>query len=402
MSNIKEVRSLTGLRGVAAIYVVFYHFLPALPMNRVGSTFVAHGYLAVDLFFVLSGFVMTLNYTELFRSGFSRRAFGKFLGRRIARVYPLYFVTTLCAALLLALGMRVSTSYAPVHLDLSLFRNLLMNLLMVQSWGFGYSGYSLDGPGWSISAELAAYLLFPLFLWIGFKAASWRARVGTIIAGLSLVALNFISPLFLQHPVSPNAPFDIYAPYHSGAILRCLPEFFIGVFIARLMTQNDSRQLWTRRYVAEGIAITLALLLCFRNTDLLIVLLVPFFILSLTHEESLPGRFFCSAPMHHLGLLSYSIYLIHELLSPIVRATRHVLDAHGVIHGQTLAAIPALILTYFLSVAAFRYIETPGRRILRNYFEGQPSARRSQTWVGSTLGSNELQQEAIVTSGELQ
>jgi peptidoglycan/LPS O-acetylase OafA/YrhL len=340
MSNIKEVRSLTGLRGVAALYVVFYHFLPAIPMKGIGSTLVAHGYLAVDLFFVLSGFVMTLNYTELFRAGFSWRAFWKFLGRRIARVYPLYFVTTLCAALLLALGMRVSTSYVPVYLDLTLFRNLLMNLLMVQSWGFGYSGYSLDGPGWSISAELAAYLLFPLFLWIGFNASSWRARVGTIIAGLSLVALNFISPLFLQHPVSPNAPFDIYAPYHSGAILRCLPEFFIGVFIARLMTQNDSRRLWSRRYVAEAIAIAFGFLLCFRNTDLLVVLLVPFFIMSLTNEESLPGRFFCSSPAHHLGLLSYSIYLIHELLSPMVRTTRHILDVHGVIHGQTLAAIP--------------------------------------------------------------
>jgi hypothetical protein len=50
-------------------------------------------------------------------------------------------------------------------------------------------------------------------------------------------------------------------------------------------------------------------------------------------------------------------------------------------------------------LAAFRYIETPARRILRDYFEGKPSAKRSQTWVGSALASNELPQEAIVTSG---
>jgi peptidoglycan/LPS O-acetylase OafA/YrhL len=398
MSNVKEVRSLTGLRGGAALYVVFYHFLFAIPMSGVLSTLVAHGYLAVDLFFVLSGFVMTLNYAELFRDGFSVSAFWKFLGRRIARVYPLYFAATLCAALFLALGMEVSTSYAKVHLDSVLFRNLLMNLLMLQSW-WGSSGYSIDGPAWSISAEWAAYLVFPVFLWIGFNASSWKARTGTIIAGLGLVALNFLSPRFLQNPPRPIAPFDIYAPYHSGAILRCLPEFFIGVFIARIFTQSVYPRLWTRRYVAESIAVALALLLCFRNTDLFVVLLVPFFILSLTSETSLPGRFFGSLPIYHLGTLSYSIYLIHELLSPMVRATRQLLDLHHVRHGQTVAAIPALILTYILSRAAFHYIEAPGRRILRNYFEGRAS--RSDYRFGWISGSAPINdREAISTPVE--
>ena len=86
-----EIRALTGVRGMAACLVAIYHFSPTKDMapgplhNSVGR-----GYLWVDLFFVLSGFVIALNYGHLFASGFSRTAFATFLTRRVARIYPLY------------------------------------------------------------------------------------------------------------------------------------------------------------------------------------------------------------------------------------------------------------------------------------------------------------------------
>ena len=105
MSERREIRSLTGLRGIAALYVVLFHYLDGLSYTTPRNVFLAHGYLAVDLFFVLSGFVMTLTYSGMFQAGSSFALFRIFLGRRIARVYPLYFVCTFCGALLVVLGL---------------------------------------------------------------------------------------------------------------------------------------------------------------------------------------------------------------------------------------------------------------------------------------------------------
>jgi peptidoglycan/LPS O-acetylase OafA/YrhL len=95
-----EIRSLTGLRGVAAAYVVLYHMHLFELCSGAAATVLTHGYLAVDLFFVLSGFVMALTYAELFEGGFSAGRYRDFLVRRIARVYPLYVVVTLVCYLL--------------------------------------------------------------------------------------------------------------------------------------------------------------------------------------------------------------------------------------------------------------------------------------------------------------
>jgi peptidoglycan/LPS O-acetylase OafA/YrhL len=128
MSTIRELKSLTGLRGIAAIYVVLVHYLFGMAMHGFGSTFIYHGYLGVEVLFVLSGFVITLNYAELFRGGFDLNCFQRFLGRRIARAYPLYFVTTLAAFLL------VLTHILLMGHSASLSSMLFANLAMIQSW----------------------------------------------------------------------------------------------------------------------------------------------------------------------------------------------------------------------------------------------------------------------------
>ena len=88
----QQIRPLTGIRGLAASYVVAYR-APVLSWIR-QSEFLRHGYLAVDLFFVLSGFVMAMSYSRMFASGFSPRHYGAFLIRRLARIYPLYLLVT--------------------------------------------------------------------------------------------------------------------------------------------------------------------------------------------------------------------------------------------------------------------------------------------------------------------
>jgi peptidoglycan/LPS O-acetylase OafA/YrhL len=189
-----EIGALTGLRGVACIYVMLFHFSSLLlnfnrPRN-VAVTFLAHGYLAVDLFFALSGFVMALNYSHSFADGFSKTAYSTFLSKRIARIYPLYFICTIIGFMLFLVGsMRVD-----LNKDYSILV-LLYNVAMVQVWGFAES---FNGPEWSISAEWAAYLCFPALLSpLIFKD---RAIAVTCVGGCvaALFAVCYIPNTILQ------------------------------------------------------------------------------------------------------------------------------------------------------------------------------------------------------------
>jgi peptidoglycan/LPS O-acetylase OafA/YrhL len=134
-----EIRPLTGLRGIAALYVVSYHHRLGVPFSNPLTTSLAHGYLAADLFFVLSGFVMALTYSHMFARGWSMAAYVRFLGRRAARIYPLYFVATLAAFVFILAGALEAPRLAPLGTALTL------NLLLIQAWGFVGS---LDGPAW--------------------------------------------------------------------------------------------------------------------------------------------------------------------------------------------------------------------------------------------------------------
>ena len=94
-----EIRSLTGLRGIAACFVVIFHFYHViLNKGRIGTA-LNHGYMAVDMFFMLSGFVLALTYQRDFLSRGSLRKHFNFLYKRLSRIFPLYIF-----ALSIALG----------------------------------------------------------------------------------------------------------------------------------------------------------------------------------------------------------------------------------------------------------------------------------------------------------
>src|ERR1035437_252958 len=90
-----EIKSLTGVRGIAACSVMFYHLSHIRPFAQYNFRIVSKGYLCVDLFFVLSGFVMALVYSKTFQHGCTKRDYRKFLFNRMARVFPLHLAVAL-------------------------------------------------------------------------------------------------------------------------------------------------------------------------------------------------------------------------------------------------------------------------------------------------------------------
>ena len=341
---------------MAAVYVMAFHLYLSTNRSGLGSRFILHGYLAVDLFFALSGFVMALTYAESFRLRFNLSTQFQFLGRRIARVYPLYLVATLTA-----LFLHLSIT-APV-LD---FRNVIWNILMVQSWGLGQS---LDGPSWSISAEFAAYVLFPLLLVPTlFRRWQWAALTG-IACSAGIIGLALKSP-------AGDGTLNYFEPRYALPVFRCLFEFTLGVIAYRLAGSAVGKVASTTNLLAVAISLSVLILLTVSTADAVIVFLFVALLISLAADSGLPARLLKTAPIHQIGLLSYSIYLTHTLVYDL--KARFVLHQakHGIHYRDSYLTIGAIPVVFFVSWITHRYIENPARLRLQRLFEPNRQARQ--------------------------
>jgi peptidoglycan/LPS O-acetylase OafA/YrhL len=357
MNSQREIKSLTGIRGVAACFVVIYHYLALGSGSGLTGTVIKHGYLAVDLFFVLSGTVMALTYGQDFRERFKVGTFARFLTRRLARVYPLYLATSL-ACLILYYADREAQSVLPEPTWLAVGSNLLL----VQAWGIGDS---INGPGWSISTELFAYVLFPCLVSVLIFGPARIAAAVAALGGIGLCALAAVPDAAAQQTVR-FGPLDLYMGQTVFPLMRCGIEFCLGLLAWRLMGVPQMRRLAGGRFVGDGLAAAILLLLAIRDSDVILVLLFVPLIMALAAGRGVAARLLGSPPLHALGVLSYSIYLVHRpvldhLEPPVVR----MIEAWQIPHPHLLAAVLLVPCTVLISVATFRLIEKPGRQLAR-------------------------------------
>src|SRR2546422_841638 len=184
-----QIDALTSIRGFAAFWVAFHHLRAYRPDGLLGmpvfSELSQGGWLAVDLFFVLSGFIMMHVHGEEFRS-FSIERARRFIGLRFIRVYPAHAVVLLLHVPLffvaVALGMGVN------H-DAFSARSFVLSAFMLNGWGFpGSTGWNL--PSWSVSSEWFAYLMFPvlaLLVWRVQRAPTARLLMIAALWAVTLV-----------------------------------------------------------------------------------------------------------------------------------------------------------------------------------------------------------------------
>ena len=358
MAARSEIKSLTGLRGAAAVLVLIYHAMARgtgfEPVDRI----IHHGYISVDLFFVLSGFVMAMTYGSLVERGAIWSHQWAFLGHRIARIFPLYAVVTLACFLLAEIGLL-----HPPGID-NLFHALLKNLLMIQAWGAGGSG--LNNPGWSISAEWGAYLLFPALA----GAALLSSRTATIgIAVLSAVVVIILAALpDAAYFIVRNGPLNIAFGPTPAPLVRCLSEFTLGLLAWRLSRHDSARLLNGGNLPSLVLSIAILVLLGFPESDALLVALFPFLIVSLCTDRPVVARFLASGLIYRLGVWSYAIYLVHEPILEGSPAVEEFMAAHGVPQAHALGHGLVVVLVFVIAALAHRIVEVPGRRVLRTYF----------------------------------
>ncbi|PSL31955.1 acyltransferase family protein [Chitinophaga ginsengisoli] len=166
--------SLDAIRGLAALIVVLCHWqfyfysdqtLQTKPLEELGlplfpylSIFYHHAFYAVDLFFLLSGFIFFWFYADKIAD--RRTPFNHFICYRLTRLYPVHFITLL--SLILLQYIMVSMNGHTFIIQNNDARHFLLNLFVIHSWGFestpALNGF--NGPSWSVSVELLLYLLF--------------------------------------------------------------------------------------------------------------------------------------------------------------------------------------------------------------------------------------------------
>ena len=343
-----RLEALTGLRGLAAWYIVYFHLRLSLTdlLPSPVITALARGYLAVDLFFMLSGFVMWLNYAERLQS-LNRSAIGRFWWRRFARIWPLHAVmlvgfAVLAAALALKGGDRSGYPLGEVPL----------HLLLIQNWGFTRA-LAWNHPAWSISAEMAAYLLFPLLAWFGsrnFGPAALVLGIGVLLCALCGVfaAAGFAS---LGQGIT------------SLGLVRCLIEFTVGTLAARLWLGWHA--LPATRLIAglcaAGAAASWAtgLVLDLPETawaPLLMVLVL----LAIALNQGWVARLLGTGPLHWLGEVSYSTYLSHFGLFIVFKLLFAAADLQ--LGALQLAGLVALLV--LVSGLLHAMVELPAQRAI--------------------------------------
>lgn len=293
-----QLRALTGLRGIAAWLVVLYHVRTAC-LPSIGPTafaILAKGYLAVDLFFLLSGFVLWLNYAERLRAGGGSEA-GRFMMRRIGRLWPLH-------GLVLAFTLGIALALRGTGRDASGYpwATLPLHALLIQNWGFTRA-LDWNVPDWSISTELAASLLFPLIAF-----AHWDARRTPLLLGALALLLALLVTLFAAQG-SVSLGFDI----SRLGLPRCLLEFTAGTILCALWRR------WRGVRHAAPLALGLAALLLggaaagLAPETLPETLLVPagFAALLIGIAIADARNPLGAALPHALGEWSYATYLVH-------------------------------------------------------------------------------------------
>ncbi|GFG69565.1 acyltransferase family protein [Mycolicibacter senuensis] len=376
-----EIKALTGLRIIAAVWVVLFHFRPLL---RLGSPAFSdalgpvldRGAQGVDLFFILSGFVLTWNYLERMGESFSPRATLHFLWLRLARVWPIYLVTLHLALLWVIFTLHVG--HVPTE-DLSRMTatSYVRQVLLVQLWFEPFfDGTSWNGPAWSISAEWLAYLLFG-----GLVLVIYRVMRATSAGGLAVLAVTAsLPPLLLL-----LATGQFYTPW--SWLPRIVMQFTAGALacasVRKLPHGLSDRARRGAGYCSALLIVAIVGTLYYFDAHpisglydsggLVDVLFVPLVMALAIGTGSLPALL-STRVMVYGGQISFCLYMVHELVHTAWNWAaiqfEIVLDEGagaakwmvcGLLAGATL-----------LSVLLFHGVEEPGRRWMRRMVGTRP------------------------------
>jgi peptidoglycan/LPS O-acetylase OafA/YrhL len=337
---------LTSMRGIASIAIMFFHIKHLMGRQiPVLAWVIDNGYLAVDFFSILSGFILSYNYHSHFRSLHASEYY-HFIAKRIARIYPMHLAVLLAFTVIPLMLLLTNRS-----IDVKQFGvyALVTKLLLVDAWGLG-NEFAWNAPSWFISAQFAAFLAFPFLIYT-------ISRMRTTTLPLLLVALAAILAwiFYFSGLQSIGGKIDPYG------LIRCNLEFSMGIVIFFIKQKNNLYAGQLPRVIGYGAFGAFILFAAFGiNNYFYTPLLFALIILSLTGYRGGVHRMLETRPLIYLGNISYSIYMTHcftrDLMSMIFLENNQ--------GASWMWIISYILVTLVLSSMAYKWIEVPGRKYL--------------------------------------
>jgi len=335
-----DLPQFTGLRGIAALLVLFFHVRTPVGIELtfgVADPFSQFGYLGVDIFFVLSGFILSHVYGEQFLENISWGNLRTFAVARFSRIYPLHFATLFLMLFTYAIALHVGLP--PTESSGFKLSSVILSLLLVQEW----FGVTAPNPGsWSISIELLNYIVLPFLIALTRQLPRYWPLL-TIIMGAAIAEL----------PVNTNV-------VHGAA------EFAMGCAAYAASKEYAGETSWP----LSGVLFALPFLV-FYASDIrgfglpALSFAAAVYFLAISNKYDPFARLCTMRPLVFIGEISYSIYLLQWF---VWVGWKHVVaklpffSSHPYVM-VTLAAASLLIL----SVGSYYFFEKPSRSWLRRH-----------------------------------
>lgn len=355
MSSIKYRPEIDGLRAIAVISVIIYHL---------NENWLPGGFLGVDIFFVISGFLITgIIIKEIQQNAFS---FKQFYTRRIKRIYPA-FITVIALVSFIASAIFIYNDFNQLRKTIELATIFLSNFYLGLTQGY-FDLSANENPVlhiWSLAVEEQYYLIFPLILILAYK--KFREikvlLIITLILFFILLATSFIpANVYKEVFHQPN----IY--YLSN--LR-FPELLVGSLLA--IYHNLSNNIQLSKLASNILAILSTLLLFFclflmRNNTVFIpgvTLITPCILTALiihtTSQNNIVKLCLSNKVMVFIGKISYSLYLYHWIF---IAFSYYITGSKQI---QSITVLIVVILTIIFSIISYYLIEQPIRRSKLNF-----------------------------------
>ena len=377
ISRKKEIRSHTSLRGWAAMMVVFVHFRYYLHSSIDPDEFTLYfykGYLWVDFFFILSGFVMAYVYDIEHPRRYSPRDILHYLIARIARIYPLHFITLLATVLfftlLLLINLALGKEACCLFDDaLRTPESLAANLFLIHSWGM-FDWVTWNFPSWSLSAEFFCYLLFAALLTINGDNRK-----------LALVALLCTAVLFYCLCMATNS--DVNDNFRLSTI-RAASAFTIGMllFLGRSAISTLSDRCLTCVQIVACIALFLSL--HFGVIDVLVIALMALIVWVTWEDRGYLCACLDTRGLHMIGVLSFSIYMWHYLVQFVAKQDWESitgLPVESSVTGSILFVAGMVCSAISIATWSYRHLEMPARKWINLRLSDALEAKHSPAWL---------------------
>ena len=307
----KYLSNLTPLRGIAAIWVVVYHFseIVAKFVNPDTTHVIMKGYLMVDLFFIMSGFIISHVYEQSFRNNIQSLPFRQYIVARFARIYPLHLFTLL---LLLILFAATGGSWNPIQDPAA----IPTHIFLLHSFGI-HKIFTWNVPSWSISAEWWAYMIFPVLVIFLNRNKKFAMAVLGIFVVLAYVAIMFwvkrVNPFDPRIPI----PHNLDTSFDYG-YLRGLAGFVTGMILYKVYDSGLWRNIFQKDLTAVLVILLCILCLHFSVNDGFDIIMFSALVFSFSLNKGRVHAICNNRLAQFLGKISYSIYLMQTFpLIPI-------------------------------------------------------------------------------------